>query len=161
MTFKSSNYLNVSLCSIAFVHDTPIVKNYMFGSCIIHILYTGCAKIKKNNSGVKRLICQRIFRTVGETQERRYLNGETVSSGQRTVAVQCELCSVRCVVQVGQVRLGQVRLSQVRLGQGRLGQVRLGYVRLGQVRLGQVRLSQVRLGQVRLCQVRLGQVRLG
>ena len=28
----------------------------VFGSCIIHILYTGCAKIKKNNSGSKRLI---------------------------------------------------------------------------------------------------------
>ena len=28
----------------------------LFGSCIIHILYTGCAKIKKNNSGAKRLI---------------------------------------------------------------------------------------------------------
>jgi len=27
----------------------------MFGSCIIHILYTECAKIKKNNSGAKRL----------------------------------------------------------------------------------------------------------
>jgi len=27
----------------------------VFGSCIIHILYTGCAKIKKNNSGSKRL----------------------------------------------------------------------------------------------------------
>ena len=25
------------------------------GSCIIHILYTGRAKIKKNNSGAKRL----------------------------------------------------------------------------------------------------------
>ena len=31
----------------------------VFGSCIIHILYTGCAKIKKNNSGAKRLIKQR------------------------------------------------------------------------------------------------------
>ena len=31
----------------------------LFGSCIIHILYTGCAKIKKkNNSGAKRLICR-------------------------------------------------------------------------------------------------------
>ena len=30
----------------------------LFGSCIIHILYTGCAKIKKkNNSGAKGLIC--------------------------------------------------------------------------------------------------------
>jgi len=28
----------------------------MFGSCIIHIVYTVCAKIKKNNSGAKRLI---------------------------------------------------------------------------------------------------------
>ena len=27
----------------------------LFGSCIIHILYTGCVKIKKNNSGSKRL----------------------------------------------------------------------------------------------------------
>ena len=28
----------------------------LFGSCIIHILYTEFAKIKKNNSGAKRLI---------------------------------------------------------------------------------------------------------
>jgi len=27
----------------------------VFGSCIIHILYTGCAKIKENYSGAKRL----------------------------------------------------------------------------------------------------------
>ena len=27
----------------------------LFGSCIIHILYTECAKIKKNNSSAKRL----------------------------------------------------------------------------------------------------------
>jgi hypothetical protein len=27
----------------------------VFGSCVIHILYTGCAKIRKNNSGVKSL----------------------------------------------------------------------------------------------------------
>jgi len=27
----------------------------VFGSCIIYILYTGCAEIKKNNSGAKRL----------------------------------------------------------------------------------------------------------
>ena len=30
----------------------------VFGSCVIHILYTGCAKIKKNNSGAKRLKSQ-------------------------------------------------------------------------------------------------------
>ena len=27
----------------------------LFGSCIIHILYTGVLKLKKNNSGAKRL----------------------------------------------------------------------------------------------------------
>ena len=27
----------------------------VFGSCFIQILYTGCDKIKKNNSGAKRL----------------------------------------------------------------------------------------------------------
>jgi hypothetical protein len=27
-----------------------------FGSCVIHILYTGCAEIKKNNSGSEGLI---------------------------------------------------------------------------------------------------------
>jgi len=27
----------------------------LFGSCIIHILYTGCAEIKNNNSGAKGL----------------------------------------------------------------------------------------------------------
>jgi len=32
----------------------------LFDSCIIHILYTGCAEIKKNNSGAKGLIMQRI-----------------------------------------------------------------------------------------------------
>jgi len=31
-------------------------KSNVFCSYIIHILYTGCAKIKKNNSGAKRLI---------------------------------------------------------------------------------------------------------
>ena len=28
----------------------------LFGSCIIHILYTGVLKLKKNNSGAKELI---------------------------------------------------------------------------------------------------------
>jgi len=28
----------------------------VFGSSVIHILYAGCAKIKKDNSGAKRLI---------------------------------------------------------------------------------------------------------
>ena len=37
-----------SKCSL--FHNSNI-----FGSCVIHILYTGCAKIKKNSSGAKRL----------------------------------------------------------------------------------------------------------
>ena len=37
-----------SKCS--FFHNSNV-----FCPCIIHILYTGCAKIKKNNSGAKRL----------------------------------------------------------------------------------------------------------
>jgi len=49
--FKHGIFLSVffsSKCSL--FHDSKV-----FGSCIIHILYTGCAKIKKNNSGAKRL----------------------------------------------------------------------------------------------------------
>jgi hypothetical protein len=37
-----------SKCSL--FHNSSV-----FGSCIIHILYTVCAKIKKNHSGAKRL----------------------------------------------------------------------------------------------------------
>jgi len=37
-------------------------KSNVFGSCIIHILYTECAKIKKNNSGAKRLILLVVLR---------------------------------------------------------------------------------------------------
>ena len=39
-----------------FSSKCSLFHNYnVFGSCIIHILYTGCAKILKNNSGAKRL----------------------------------------------------------------------------------------------------------
>ena len=43
----------------------------LFGSCIIHILYTECAKIKKNNSGAKRLMMYKAkicLRTLQNTQ---------------------------------------------------------------------------------------------
>jgi len=33
----------------------------VFGSCFIHILYTGCAKFKKNNSGAKWLIIRLLY----------------------------------------------------------------------------------------------------
>jgi len=42
-----------SFSKCSFFHDSNV-----FGSCIIHILYTGCAKIKKK-SGAKRLIYTR------------------------------------------------------------------------------------------------------
>ena len=35
----------------------------LFRSCIIHILYTGCAKIKKNNSGAKGLRAASLIET--------------------------------------------------------------------------------------------------
>jgi len=39
-----------------FLLKRSLFHNYnVFGSLIIHILYTECAKIKKNNSGAKRL----------------------------------------------------------------------------------------------------------
>jgi hypothetical protein len=43
-----SPFLSSSKCSL--FHNSNV-----FGSCVIHILYTGCAKIKKNNSSAKRL----------------------------------------------------------------------------------------------------------
>ena len=42
--------------TLLFFSKCSLFHNYnVFGSCSIHILYTGCAKIKKNNSGAKRL----------------------------------------------------------------------------------------------------------
>ena len=39
----------------------------LFGSCIIHILYTGCAKIKKNNSGAKGLMSVTLVKNIGHS----------------------------------------------------------------------------------------------
>ena len=47
-----SSFFLSSKCSLFHISN-------VFGSCIIHILYTGCAKIKKNNNyGAKRLKLQ-------------------------------------------------------------------------------------------------------
>ena len=73
MTYRTANLQNF----ILYIYSTNIGTEYFkhgvyspflfslkcslfhnsnsFGSCIIHILYTECAKIKKNNSGAKRL----------------------------------------------------------------------------------------------------------
>ena len=49
--------LRFFLFKMQFFHNANL-----FGSCIIHILYTVCAKIKKkNNSGAKGLILNWIF----------------------------------------------------------------------------------------------------
>jgi hypothetical protein len=60
-----------------------------FGSCTIRILYTGCAEIKKNNSGAKGLsiacdsgvvivVCQRELLHLKESKEHN-LGAQTVS----------------------------------------------------------------------------------
>ena len=40
----------------------------LFGPCIIHILYTGCAKIKKMDSGAKGLIKSQVNTSLLEGQ---------------------------------------------------------------------------------------------
>jgi len=50
-----------SKCSLLYNSNNSKV----FGSCIIHILYTGCAKIKKNNSGAKGLTKMTLACVVG------------------------------------------------------------------------------------------------
>ena len=53
------NILNIVYTLPFFSSKCSLFHNFnVFGSCIIHILYTGCAKIKKNNSGAKRLTLQ-------------------------------------------------------------------------------------------------------
>ena len=44
--------LRFFLFKMQFFHNANL-----FGSCVIHILFTGCAKIKENNSGAKGLNC--------------------------------------------------------------------------------------------------------
>ena len=66
LTSKRCN-LNISLTNIGteyFKHgihspffslQNAVCFMILFGSCFIHVLYTGCAKILKNNSSAKRL----------------------------------------------------------------------------------------------------------
>jgi len=51
--FKHALYSPFFSSKCSFFHNANL-----FGSCIIHILYTGCAEIKKNNSGTKGLIAK-------------------------------------------------------------------------------------------------------
>ena len=55
------NILKCSILSVFFSSKCSLFHNAnLFGSCIIHILYTGCAKIKKNNSDAKGLIIKEL-----------------------------------------------------------------------------------------------------
>jgi hypothetical protein len=48
--------LNMVYTLLFFSSKCSLLHNCnVFGSCVIHILYTECAKIKKNNLGAKRL----------------------------------------------------------------------------------------------------------
>ena len=52
-----TEYFKHALYSLFFSSKCSLFHNAnLFGSCIIHILHTGCAKIKKNNSGAKGLM---------------------------------------------------------------------------------------------------------
>ena len=57
-TNVGTEYLKHALYSQFFFSSKCSLFRYanLFGSCIIHILYTGCAKIKKNNYDAKGLI---------------------------------------------------------------------------------------------------------
>ena len=55
-TNKGTEYFEHGIYSPFFFKCSLFHNSLIFGSCIIHNLYTGCAKIKKKNySGAKRL----------------------------------------------------------------------------------------------------------
>ena len=55
-TSVGTEYFKHALYSPFFLSKFSLFHNAnFFGSCIIHILYTGCAEIKKNNSGARGL----------------------------------------------------------------------------------------------------------
>ena len=55
-TNTGTEYFKHALYSPFFSLQNSLFHNAnLFGFCIIHILYTGCAKFKKNNSGAKGL----------------------------------------------------------------------------------------------------------
>jgi len=56
LTNIGTEYFKYGIYSPCFSLQNAVFYNSnLFGSCIIHILYTGCAKIKKNYCGTKRL----------------------------------------------------------------------------------------------------------
>ena len=63
-----TEYFKHALYSPFFSSKCSLFHNAnLFGSCIIHTLYTECAKIKKNNSGARRLTRDLELRPVRST----------------------------------------------------------------------------------------------
>jgi len=83
-----------SKCSL--FHNSNI-----FGSCIIHILYTVCAKIKKNNSGAKRLTGSRLVARILVLFLCKYMQLELIYTMfknwilNNTVKAPCRVCSTK------------------------------------------------------------------
>ena len=66
-TNTSTEYFKHALYSPFFSSKCSLFHNAnLFGSSIIHILYTGCAEIKKNNSGAKGLMKLEFYRHIFE-----------------------------------------------------------------------------------------------
>jgi len=55
LTNTGTEYFKHGIYSQFFLFKMQFHNFNVFDSCFIHILYTGCARIKKNNSGAKRL----------------------------------------------------------------------------------------------------------
>ena len=63
----------VYILSVFSSSKCSLFHNYnVFGSCFIHILYTGVLKFKKNNSCAKRLREQFMYFPSAELSERQY-----------------------------------------------------------------------------------------
>jgi len=73
----------------------------VFGFCIIHILYTGCAKIKKNNSGAKRLTSWNPLGHTRPVMGLLYLNRDrqnTLIVRERYMNKQCRIINKQSVI---------------------------------------------------------------
>ena len=86
----------------------------MFGSFIIHILYIECAKIKKNNSGTKRLTQKRAI--LSRRNKNQVINKQG-SLGRKIltclVPVLLTFC-IQCVLKLKKKNSGTKRLTQKR-----------------------------------------------
>jgi hypothetical protein len=71
--------LRVFLFKYSWFHNSKI-----FGSCIIHVLYTECAKIEKNNSGAQRINKEANITVGSEDVEKEWKSLCEESDGQQS-----------------------------------------------------------------------------